>query len=170
MVDVVDMKLNDVVKLIRGQQGTIVRLEVIPGDGTERKIIKITREQIELKDSEAQGEVFEAGRKPDGKPYRVGVIDLPSFYMDMEGARRGDADFKSTTRDVRASSTISTPRRRRRGSRPASQRRRIADRGHQPDRAVHRRRAGRAGQGCRRPRARLYRPDPGIAWRGRWSC
>ena len=65
-------------------------------------MIKIVREKIELKDSEAQGEVFDAGRKPDGTPYRVGVIDLPSFYMDMDGARRGLPDYKSTTRDVRS--------------------------------------------------------------------
>ena len=102
MVDVVDMKLNDVVKLIRGKRGTVVRLEVIPVGSTDRKVFKITREKIELKDSEAKGEVFEDGRKPDGTPYRIGVIDLPSFYMDMAGDRRGLADFKSTTRDVRS--------------------------------------------------------------------
>ncbi len=101
MVDVVDMKINDVVDLIRGKRGTIVRLEVIPADGSAKKIYKITREKIELKDSEAQGKVFDAGRKPDGTPYRVGVIDLPSFYRDMAGDRRGLADFRSTTRDVR---------------------------------------------------------------------
>ena len=101
MVDVIDMKLQDVVKLIRGKQGTVVRLEVIPIGSTDRKIYKITREKIELKDSEAKGEVFDAGRKPDGTPYRIGVIDLPSFYRDMAGDRRGLADFKSTTHDVR---------------------------------------------------------------------
>ena len=68
MADVVDMKLNDVVKQIRGKRGTIVRLEVLPADGSATKIIPITREKIELKDSEARGEVFEAGRKPDGTP------------------------------------------------------------------------------------------------------
>jgi len=101
IVDVVDMKLNDVVKLIRGKRGTVVRLEVIPAGTQERRIYNITREKIELKDSEAHGEIFEAGRSPDGRPYRLGVIDLPSFYSDMAGARRGAADFKSTTRDVR---------------------------------------------------------------------
>ena len=100
MVDVVDMKINDVVDLIRGKRGTIVRLEVIPADGSPKKIFKITREKIELKDSEAKGKVFDAGRKPDGTPYRIGVIDLPSFYRDMAGDRRGEADFRSTTRDV----------------------------------------------------------------------
>ncbi|MGA2031403.1 MAG: carboxy terminal-processing peptidase [Thermoguttaceae bacterium] len=101
MVDVVDMKLNDVVKMIRGKPGTTVRLEVVAMGSPERKIIKIGRAKIELKDSEARGKVFEFGRRGDGKPYKVGVIDLPSFYMDMSGARRGLADFRSTTRDVR---------------------------------------------------------------------
>ena len=101
IVDLIDMKLNDVVKLIRGKRGTMVRLEVISVDSPERKIYKFAREKIELKDSEARSAIFEAGRKPDGKPYRIGVIDLPSFYRDMTAERRGDPNFKSTTRDVR---------------------------------------------------------------------
>jgi len=101
LVDTVDMKLSDVVKMIRGKKGTKVRLQVVSVDSPERKIIDITRAKIELKDSEAQGEIFEEGRKSDGQPYRIGVIDLPSFYMDMEAARRGDPSYKSTTRDVR---------------------------------------------------------------------
>ncbi len=101
IVDVVDMKLSDVVALIRGKRGTVVRLEVTPADSTTRKTIRIERDRIELTDSEAKGKVFEAGRRPDGQPYKIGVIDLPSFYMDMAGARLGLPDFKSTTRDVR---------------------------------------------------------------------
>jgi carboxyl-terminal processing protease len=102
MVDVVDMRLNDVVSLIRGKANTIVRLGVIPKGATESKIIKITRASIKLTDSEARAEIIEDDKKADGTPYRIGVIDLPSFYMDMEGARNGQLDFKSTTRDVRA--------------------------------------------------------------------
>lgn len=100
LIDVVDMKLSDVVKLVRGKEGTVVRLAVQSVNG-EKKDIKITRAKIELKDSEARGEVFEAGRKADGSPYKIGVIDLPSFYMDMAGAKRGLPDYKSTTRDVK---------------------------------------------------------------------
>jgi carboxyl-terminal processing protease len=102
MVDIVDMKLSDVVKLVRGKPGTSVRLEVIPADGSGRKIYKIAREKIELKESEAQGQVFDVGKKADGTPYRIGVIDLPSFYRDMTGERNGTADFRSTTRDCLA--------------------------------------------------------------------
>ncbi len=99
--DIVDMKLDDVVKKVRGKRGTIVRLEVIPADGSSKKIVQIIRAKIELKDSEAKGEVFEAGKKADGSPYKLGVINLPSFYMDMEGVKMGNRDYKSTTRDVR---------------------------------------------------------------------
>ncbi len=100
IVDVVDMKLNDVVKLIRGPKGTVVRLEVLT-PANEKKILKMTRQKIELKDSEAQAKIFEAGKRPDGTPFKIGVINLPSFYMDMTGARKGIPDFKSTTRDVK---------------------------------------------------------------------
>ena len=98
IIDTVDMKLSDVVEKIRGHRGTTVRLEVMPGGRGERKIYNIVRAKIELKDSEARGEVIEEDR--DGRKYRVGVIDLPSFYMDMEANRRGVADYKSTTRDL----------------------------------------------------------------------
>ena len=101
MVDVVEMKLNDVVSKIRGKAGTVVRLGVIPGAGGETKIVRIVRAKIELKDSEARGVIFEEGKKQDGSPFKIGVIDLPSFYMDMEAAREGVADFKSSTRDVK---------------------------------------------------------------------
>ena len=101
IVDIVNMKLTNVVKLIRGERGSVVRLQVQSADNSGEKIVSITRERIELKDSEARGEIVEEGKKPDGRPFKIGVIDLPSFYMDMEGARRGLPNFKSTTRDVR---------------------------------------------------------------------
>ncbi|MEX2139836.1 MAG: carboxy terminal-processing peptidase [Pirellulales bacterium] len=99
-VDVVDMNLNDVVKLIRGTPGTVVRLKVTPAGQPEPKVYDITRARIELKDKEARAEVIEEGMKPNGQPYKIGVIDLPSFYMDMEGNRNGSKEYKSTTRDV----------------------------------------------------------------------
>ncbi len=101
MEDIVDMKLNDVVKKIRGKRGTVVRLKVDPADNSGPKTIAITRDRIELKDSEARSQIIEQGKKADGTPYKIGVIQLPSFYMDMDGARLGLPDYKSTTRDVR---------------------------------------------------------------------
>ncbi len=99
--DIVNMKLNDVVKKIRGKRGTIVRLQIDPADASGRKELTITRDKIELRDSEARSEVIQRGKKADGTPYNIGVIQLPSFYMDMEGARMGLPNYKSTTRDVR---------------------------------------------------------------------
>jgi len=102
MVDVVDMKLNDVVNKIRGPAGTVVRLGVITAGSTETQIYEIVRAEVELKDSEARAEVLRVG--PEEEPsaqLNVGVISLPSFYMDMEGAKNGGNEFKSTTRDVR---------------------------------------------------------------------
>ena len=101
MVDVVDMNLNDVVKLIRGKRGTVVRLKVIPVSQTVPKVYDIVRAKIELQDSAARGEIIEEGTKVDGSPWRIGVINLPSFYMDMAAARQGQADYKSSTRDCR---------------------------------------------------------------------
>ncbi len=101
MQDVVDMKLNDVVDMIRGAAGTVVKLGILPAGSNEKKILSITRAKIELKDSEARAEIVEDGKRADGTPMRIGVIDLPSFYMDMEGARNGNDQYKSTTRDVR---------------------------------------------------------------------
>ncbi|HMC64416.1 MAG TPA: S41 family peptidase, partial [Gemmataceae bacterium] len=95
--EVVDMKLREVVKLIRGRRGTTVELRIVPAEKVEPVVVTLKREKIQLKDQEARSEIIEQGKKPDGKPYRIGVIDLPSFYMDMKGRGRS----KSATEDVR---------------------------------------------------------------------
>lgn len=101
MDDVIDMKLDEVVSRIRGTAGTVVRLAVMPADGGETKILSITRQRVALEDSAARSQVIEHGQKPDGAGFKVGYIDLPSFYMDMEAASRNSDSFRSTTRDVR---------------------------------------------------------------------
>lgn len=99
MVDVIDMKLDDVVQQIRGKAGSIVRLGILPADGGEMQTIEIVRAKITLDDSAARSEVVEYGQKKDGRPFKFGYIDLPSFYMDMEAAR-ANKEGRSTTRDV----------------------------------------------------------------------
>ncbi|WP_444922192.1 carboxy terminal-processing peptidase [Microbulbifer sp. CnH-101-G] len=99
MVDVVGWRLDDVVDLIRGKAGTFVRLETIPtgGDGTHRTIL-IKRSKVKLEDQAAKKAVFEFS---DGKKsYKIGVINLPTFYIDFDAYRRRDPNYKSTTRDV----------------------------------------------------------------------
>jgi carboxyl-terminal processing protease len=98
--DTADQSLNEVVDQIRGKPNTIVRLQVVPAGTSEKKIYDITRAQIELKESEARSEIII--EKRDGKDHKIGYITLPSFYMDMEGARLGLPNYKSTTRDCAA--------------------------------------------------------------------
>ncbi len=100
MVDVTGMKLDDVVKQIRGKAGTTVRLAVMSENESELKTVKIVREKIKLEDSAARGVIFEQGKKPNGSPYKIGWINLPSFYSDMESASHHSSDFKSTTVDM----------------------------------------------------------------------
>jgi carboxyl-terminal processing protease len=99
-VDAVDMKLTDVVKMIRGAPGTKVQMKIVPVGKVEPYVLELTRQKIELKSQEAHGDVVEQGKKPNGKPYLIGVIDLPSFYAEM-GSGRARADAKSATEDVR---------------------------------------------------------------------
>jgi carboxyl-terminal processing protease len=96
-VDAVDMKLRDVVKMVRGQRGTKVQLKVIPNGKVEPVVYELTRRKIEMKSQEARAEIVEDGKKADGTAYRIGVIDLPSFYTDFGKTK----DPKSATEDVR---------------------------------------------------------------------
>ena len=100
--DVVGMRLDDVVAQIRGEKGTVVRLNVISADAVSEasaKVVSITRDTVKLEDQSAKKEVIELSYL--GNDYKIGVIDLPTFYFDFEAAGRGEEDFKSSTRDVR---------------------------------------------------------------------
>ena len=99
--NVMDFKISDVVRLIRGDAGTVVRLEVLPGGRGPARIIEIIREEVTLDDQAAQWEIFEAGIRADGTPYRIGFIDLPDFYLDMTAVRAREPNPRSATADVR---------------------------------------------------------------------
>ena len=98
--DLVEKKLSDVVRKIRGPKGTHVKLVVQPADSKDRKTYDLTRQKIELKDQHAKGQVIEVKGDND-KVLKIGVIDLPSFYGNSEAIRRGDADAVSATQDCR---------------------------------------------------------------------
>ena len=98
--DIVEMKLNRVVRLIRGQGGTNVRLRVVKETG-ETAVYALTRQTIELKSQEVKGEIIQSNERISGTKQRVGIINIPSFYRDFGGAQQGKDDFKSTARDVR---------------------------------------------------------------------
>jgi carboxyl-terminal processing protease len=100
-VDVVGWRLDDVVDLIRGPAGTTVRLEVLPPDseaGAPPRVLSLVREAVKLEEQSAQSEVLEVPRGQD--TYRIGVIDIPTFYIDFKALQQGDPEYKSTTRDV----------------------------------------------------------------------
>ncbi|MBW1881825.1 MAG: PDZ domain-containing protein, partial [Deltaproteobacteria bacterium] len=102
-VDVVDERIDKVVKQIRGPKGTEVRLTVIPVDAPDpshTRVIRITRDQVILAADDAESRVIEVPGQ-DGQGIKLGLIDIPSFYQDFQARRGGDPEFKSTTRDVK---------------------------------------------------------------------
>ncbi len=101
MTDVIGWRLDDVVDLVRGKKGTVVRLDVIPAAGRadEARRLTITRNEVQLEEQAAQSKIIEINDL-DSTPRKVGVIDIPAFYLDFEAYRKGDPDFRSTTRDV----------------------------------------------------------------------
>ena len=99
-VETQDMKLKDVVKMIRGEVGTRVKLHVKTKATGTVQVYEITRALIKLEDLGARSEIVEDGTKSDGTPYKIGYINLPSFYLDMDGLRAGKKNYRSTTRDL----------------------------------------------------------------------
>jgi carboxyl-terminal processing protease len=98
IVDIYEMKLTDVVRMIRGEKGTIVKLRVKPAAGGDTQVYELTRQKIELNDQAVQGIVIETQDRI-GRPGRIGVIHVPSFYRDFEGAQNGGT-FKSAAADM----------------------------------------------------------------------
>ena len=101
MVNVVGMRLDNVVDLIRGPKGSIVRLDVVPAqavDMTRSQTVEITRDTVSLEDQAASSEIIEVER--DGEPHRLGVINVPTFYVDFDAWQAGEEEYRSTTRDV----------------------------------------------------------------------
>ena len=102
MIDVIGWRLDEVVQLIRGKKDTIVRLDVIPAsstDSSESKIVKIVRNTVKLEEQSAKSEIIEV--EQFGHKRKIGVIDIPAFYIDFQALQKGEKDFKSTTRDVK---------------------------------------------------------------------
>jgi carboxyl-terminal processing protease len=102
IVDVVGWRLADVVDLIRGPKGSLVRLEVLPKgtppDGRSR-VVELVRNTIKLEEQAAQKSVIELS--DDSGPARIAVIKVPTFYTDFDARENGKREFRSTTRDVR---------------------------------------------------------------------
>ena len=99
--DVVGWRIDEVVQLIRGKAGTKVELELIPGkteDFSERKFVTITREEVKLEEQAAKSRVIEMKRNM--QTIKIGIIDLPTFYIDFNAWRNRDPNFRSSSKDV----------------------------------------------------------------------
>ena len=102
ITDVIGWRIDDVVELIRGPKDTVVKLEIIPSsslDESHTKVIEITRNLVKLEDLAAKKNILSITR--EGKEYKIGVIELPAFYMDFDAYNRREYDYKSSSKDVR---------------------------------------------------------------------
>lgn len=100
MIDVVGWRLDDVVELIRGPKDSTVRLAVSSddADSDETRIVTIVRNTIKLEEQAAQAKVITLNES--GAEKRIGVIDIPTFYLDFKGQQDRAPDYRSTTKDV----------------------------------------------------------------------
>ena len=100
--DVTGWRIDEIVRNIRGEPQSKVELEIIPADSeddTERKNVLITREIVELKEREAKSKIVNISR--ESKDYKIGIIDLPSFYIDFQAWQEKDPNYKSSSKDVK---------------------------------------------------------------------
>lgn len=99
MVDVIGWRLDEVVQLIRGEKDTVVRLDIIPAaDPDNTKTIALTRNTVKLEEQSAKSDIIEI--EQFGAVHKIGVIDIPTFYIDFQALQAGEKDYRSTTRDV----------------------------------------------------------------------
>ncbi len=105
-VDVIDMELSEVVKLIRGARGTTVKLTIMREEtgGNQKKVVPITREKIQLVDQQASSRVIEVDvddAKAGKRKMKIGVLTLPSFYIDFEGRHKQVKGYRSSSQDTK---------------------------------------------------------------------
>ena len=99
--DVVGWRIDEIVKLIRGDAGTEVELEIIPSkslESSERKFVTLVREEVQLEEQAAKSKIISIDSESSN--YKVGIIELPAFYIDFNAWRERDPNFRSSSRDV----------------------------------------------------------------------
>jgi len=104
MVDVIGWRIDDVVELIRGPKDTSVRLEVLPEDVSvagPTSTIDIVRNEVKLEEQAAKKDIIEVPQEGTDEVMKIGIIDLPVFYLDFNGRAQNLPDYRSSTRDVR---------------------------------------------------------------------
>ncbi|MCP4670520.1 MAG: tail-specific protease [Desulfobacula sp.] len=97
--DTLGQRIDHVVKLIRGPKNTFVRLKIIPAKkNNSTRTIQIKRDRVKLEDQSAKKDIITIEHA--GQNLKIGVIEIPNFYIDFKAYNRGDKDYKSTTKDV----------------------------------------------------------------------
>lgn len=99
--DVIGWRLDDVVQLIRGKAGSVVRLQVLPAGAAPsgpEKTLQFVRNKVTLESQAAHKELKTITR--NGRTLKVGIITVPGFYQDIAAQNAGDPNYRSTTRDV----------------------------------------------------------------------
>jgi carboxyl-terminal processing protease len=100
--DIVGWRSDNAIALIRGAKGTVVRLKILPKGKTASEkphIIAMVREKIILQDQSAKKEI--RTYQENGKTVKIGIINVPAFYLDFDAYNAHDPNYKSTTRDVK---------------------------------------------------------------------
>ncbi len=100
IIDTIGQRIDRVVKLIRGPKNTYVRLKIIPAKkNASTRTIQIKRDRVKLEDQSAKKKVVSITH--NSKKYKIGIIEIPNFYIDFEAYNKGDKNYKSTTKDVK---------------------------------------------------------------------
>ncbi|WP_427928279.1 carboxy terminal-processing peptidase [Agrobacterium cavarae] len=99
--EVVGTRLDEVVQMIRGEAGSVVRLDILPadaGNASGHRVINLVRDKVSLEKQAAKKSVVPV--KLGDQTLKIGVIALPTFYEDFEARRAGDKNYRSASRDV----------------------------------------------------------------------
>jgi carboxyl-terminal processing protease len=97
--DAIGQRIDTVVKMIRGPKNTFVRLKIIPSEKTDTtKTIQIKREKVKLEEQAARKDIITLSNP--NPPLKIGIIEIPTFYLDFNAYNKGDPEYKSTTKDV----------------------------------------------------------------------
>ncbi len=102
MEDVIGWRLDDVVDLIRGPKDSVVRLEVLPADAgvdAQSTVIDLVRNEVKLEEQAAKSSIIDVPRGDE--IVKIGLIDVPVFYLDFAGRQQNRPDYRSSTRDVK---------------------------------------------------------------------
>lgn len=97
--DTIGQRIDHVVKLIRGPKNSFVRLKIIPAkQSSDTRTIQIKRDRVKLEEQSAKKEILDIDH--EGRKFKIGIIEIPNFYIDFDAYNNGTKDYKSTTRDV----------------------------------------------------------------------